>query len=68
MVLLFLQNLKWMNCVYVRGDLLNLETLEGLDFVSHVEFADKSLNVGPIIGSSSEDKFFNRKSIQKYSV
>ena len=49
---------KWMNCVYVRGDLQNLETLEALAFVSHVEFADKSLNLGPIIGSSFEDKFF----------
>ncbi|MDA9277111.1 S8 family peptidase [Flavobacteriaceae bacterium] len=49
---------KWMNCVYVRGDLENLETLEALAFVSHVEFADKSLNLGPIIGSNFEDKFF----------
>ena len=49
---------KWMNCVYVRGDLENLETLEGLSFVSHVEFADKSLNLGPIIGGVTEDKFF----------
>lgn len=46
-----------MNCVYVRGDLENLETLEGLAFVSHVEFADKSLNLGPIIGGVTEDKF-----------
>ena len=49
---------KWMNCVYVRGDLENLETLEGLDFVSHVEFADKRLNLGTIIGGVTEDKFF----------
>ena len=49
---------KWMNCVYVRGDIENLETLEGLSFVSHVEFADKSLNLGPIIGGVTEDKFF----------
>ena len=47
-----------MNCVYVRGDLENLETLEGLAFVSHVEFAATSLNLGPIIGGVTEDKFF----------
>jgi serine protease AprX len=49
---------KWMNCVYVRGDLQNIEALEGLPFVNHVEFADKSLNLGPISGGGMEDKFF----------
>ena len=48
---------KWMNCVYVRADLQSLEALEGLDFVSHVEYADKSLNLGPIVGGPTEDKF-----------
>lgn len=48
---------KWMNCVYVRADLQSLEALEGLDFVSHVEFANKSLNLAPIIGGPIEDKF-----------
>ena len=56
---------KWMNCVYVRGDLQSLEALEGLDFVSDVEFADKSLNLGPIIGNPTEDKFQIEKQSNK---
>ena len=56
---------KWMNCVYVRGDLQSLEALEGLDFVSDVEFADKSLNFGPIIGNPTEDKFQIEKQSNK---
>ena len=56
---------KWMNCVYVRGDLQNLEALEELDFVSHVEFANKSLNLGPIVGGPVEDKFQIEKQSNK---
>jgi subtilisin family serine protease len=48
---------KWMNCVYVRGLFETIENLEDLGFVSQVEFADKSLNLGPIIGGSPTDKF-----------
>ena len=47
---------KWMNCVYVRGNLQDLDALEGLDFVTHLEYADKSLNLVPIPGSSTKDK------------
>ncbi|MDB3976946.1 S8 family serine peptidase [Flavobacteriaceae bacterium] len=47
---------KWMNCVYVRGNLQDLDALEGLDFVTHLEYADKSLNLVPIPGGSTKDK------------
>ena len=47
---------KWMNCVYVRGNLQDLDALEALDFVTHLEYADKSLNLVPIPGSSTKDK------------
>ena len=48
---------KWMNCVYIRGSFEAIESLENLDFVNHVEFADKSLNLGPITGGVLTDKF-----------
>ncbi len=47
---------KWMNCVYVRGNLQDLDAIEALDFVTHLEYADKSLNLVPIPGSSTKDK------------
>ncbi|MGK0386096.1 MAG: serine protease AprX [Patiriisocius sp.] len=48
---------KWMNCVYVRGLFETIEDLEDLSFVSQIEFADKSLNLGPIVGGLPTDKF-----------
>ena len=45
---------KWMNCVYVRGNLQDLDALEALDFVTHLEYADKSLNLIPIPGAKDK--------------
>ena len=47
---------KWMNCVYVRGNLQDLDAIEDLDFVTYLEYADKRLNLVPIPGSSTKDK------------
>lgn len=46
---------KWMNCVYVQGTQSNIENLLNLNFVTDVEYADKSLNLFP--GQPIEDKF-----------
>ncbi len=35
---------KWMNAVYVRGSVSNINDLLNLEFVTEVEFADKDLN------------------------
>jgi len=35
---------KWMNAVYVRGSVSNINNLLNLEFVTEVEFADKNLN------------------------
>ena len=35
---------KWFNAVHVRGTQANIEALSGLQFVSHIDFADKGLN------------------------
>lgn len=48
---------KWMNAIYVRGSQAAIDGLENLAFVSEVEFADKSLNLGPIPGGAPSNKF-----------
>ena len=46
---------KWMNCVYVIGSQLDIESLLDLTFVTNVEYADKGLNLFP--GEPLENKF-----------
>jgi serine protease AprX len=49
---------KWMNAVYVRGSETDIEDLVSEDYVSSVEFMDKSLNFGPGTGTrTTPDKF-----------
>src|SRR5690606_29405613 len=48
---------KWMNAVYVRGNLSNIDNLINLSFVIDIEYANKTLNFGP--GNQKPiDKFF----------
>ncbi len=47
---------KWMNAVYVRGTEGDIDDLVTSDFVSSVEFMDKSLNFGTGTGTT-RDKF-----------
>ncbi|PVW13498.1 serine protease [Marixanthomonas spongiae] len=47
---------KWMNAVYVRGSISNINNLLNLDFVTEVEFADKDLNFRKPAGTTP-DKF-----------
>jgi len=35
---------KWLNCVHVRGELTNIQSLTNFSFVNHIRFADNSLN------------------------
>lgn len=47
---------KWLNAVYVRGNIPNIRSLGNLDFVTQIEFMDRSLNRNfqPKVG---KDKF-----------
>lgn len=47
---------KWLNGVYVRGSKNNIDNLMNLDFVTDIEFADKSLN-RPAGKQFTKDKF-----------
>lgn len=38
---------KWFNCVHVIGSTLDINALENLNFVDHIDFADESLNSRP---------------------
>lgn len=35
---------KWFNCVFVRGELADIQSASSLPFVSHIVYANKSLN------------------------
>ena len=35
---------KWLNALHIRGTISDIETLENLAFVDHIEFADKTLD------------------------
>lgn len=35
---------KWLNALHIRGTISDIENLENLAFVDHIEFADKTLN------------------------
>ncbi|HZH70474.1 MAG TPA: S8 family serine peptidase [Flavobacteriaceae bacterium] len=48
---------KWMNAVYVRGTLSQIQNLINLSFVSGIEFMDKSLNFAPFQNTTVTDKF-----------
>ena len=47
---------KWMNAVYIRGSQTAIDALLDLNFVSSVEYMDKSLNFGTGTGTTP-DKF-----------
>jgi len=48
---------KWMNCVYVRGLIPDIDALLDFPFVLGIEFADKSLNTAPFF-RNTPNKFF----------
>lgn len=50
---------KWLNTVYVRGSVTDIENLvDDYTFVTAVEFMDKDLNFGPSPTTPPNDKFF----------
>lgn len=54
MVVPVLAKSKWLNAVHVRGSQNAITALTSLIFVDHIEFADKSLNIGNWISAKTE--------------
>ncbi|MBC7641371.1 MAG: peptidase S8, partial [Flavobacterium sp.] len=57
---------KWLNCVYVRGTIANIQALIGLSFVDNVKFLDNTLNFTnnlPISNSVSKLKKVNKAAL-----
>ncbi len=50
---------KWMNAVHVRGSLEDINSLAGIEFVQHIEFANKSLNISGRNQASAQNNFSN---------
>lgn len=50
---------KWFNAVHVRGSQTEIEALSDLSFVSHIDFADKSLNSTRTIAHQNKFEFEN---------
>ncbi|MEC3907715.1 S8 family serine peptidase [Tamlana sp. 2201CG12-4] len=48
---------KWFNAVHVRGSIVNIQALDDLSFVSHIEFADKDLNTSKTSKEKLNSKF-----------
>lgn len=47
---------KWMNALHIRGTISDIQNLENLAFVSHVEFANKTLNDDNLERSSHQNR------------
>lgn len=50
---------KWMNAVHVRGSLSDINALTAIEFVDHIEFADRSLNVSGRNQASNRTSHFS---------
>lgn len=50
---------KWMNAVHVRGSLEDINSLAGIEFVQHIEYANKSLNISGRNQASAQNNFSN---------
>ncbi|GAA3586052.1 S8 family serine peptidase [Snuella lapsa] len=48
---------KWFNAVHIRGSQTDIQDLENLEFVSHVDFANKSLNTSKTVKKAKVLKF-----------
>ena len=57
---------KWMNAIYVRGDLSNISALFNLNFVTSIEFADKDL-IDLSRPVNQNDKFFTEESLEVFN-
>lgn len=56
---------KWMNCLHVRGTYEALQTLLDLPFVSHIDYADQSLNAaGKNIEVSPQTPLHHQKNLE----
>ena len=54
---------KWLNALHVRGSIANIQSLSLLNFVSHIEFANKTLN-GRMMPNDSHDSFVFAKNLE----
>ena len=43
---------KWLNALHVRGSIANIQTLDNLTFVDHIQFANSSLNSKTSVSST----------------
>ncbi|WP_425077132.1 S8 family serine peptidase [Psychroserpens sp. S379A] len=57
---------KWFNAVYVIGLEVDINALENLDFVDHIDFADRSLNAESRVAMSN-DKFEIEESLVDFN-
>lgn len=56
---------KWMNAAFVRGNAGAISALENLAFVASIEYADKSLNFGPVQGGITPSKWQEENNFPK---
>lgn len=50
---------KWLNALHIRGTILDIQNLENLAFVDHIDFANKSLNNGNLERSANQQRATN---------
>ncbi|MDR6967107.1 subtilisin family serine protease [Flavobacterium arsenatis] len=50
---------KWLNALHIRGTILDIQNLENLEFVDHVDFANKSLNNGNLERNANQQRASN---------
>lgn len=51
---------KWLNALHVRGSVENIETLENLSFVDHIQFANSSLNLAGRSANNANSSAVNK--------
>jgi serine protease AprX len=56
---------KWLNCLHVRGLLVNINTLKLLPFVDHIDFANKALNTAKVESIQKTKNFRINKTTSK---
>lgn len=52
---------KWLNAVHVRGSIEDIDNLQDLPFVDHIQFANRSLNTQNRISQIEANDFVNKQ-------
>ena len=58
---------KWFNCVHVIGSISAINALENLNFVDHIDFADKSLNSRPVTADQISEEKENLEMLEDFN-